>query len=160
MITVERAPEQKAKAAAQVATDVNARITLERDRRLASGASFNVIGIADPVPLTGRPSDQTVYLALLMQAQALKAALNDTATITLRDGANHIHELTPDQVLQLIGQGQAWFEAVMVTSWAMKDGTAPFEAGPPDDLTDDAHWPPVFPASMAQAAGRFQRATT
>lgn len=119
----------------------HATINEERDRRLVAGSSFTVTGITDSIPLTGRPSDQTVYLALLMQAQSLKAALDVTTTITLRDGANVIHELTPDQVIELITQGQAWFESVMVTSWAMKDQTPPFEAGPPADVTDSAHWP-------------------
>jgi len=116
-------------------------INTERERRLAAGSSFTVEGVTDPIPLQGRPFDQTVYLALLTRAGGLKSAGVTTPALTLRDGADTIHELTPDQMLSLISQSMTWFESVMATSWAMKDGAAPFEAGIPADFTDDTHWP-------------------
>jgi len=120
-------------------TDKN--INAERERRLAAGSSFTVAGVVDPIPLQGRPFDQTVYLALLTRANGLKSAGVITPALTLRDGADTIHELTPDQMISLISQSMTWFESVMATSWAMKDGAAPFETGIPADYTADTHWP-------------------
>ena len=122
--------------------DVNA----ERERRLVVGASFTVPGVTDPIPLQGRPFDQTVYLALLTRASGYKTILmqNPEAilpALTLRAADDVIYELTPDQMISLISQAMTWFENVMATSWAMKDGTAPFEAGIPSDFTSDTHWP-------------------
>ena len=122
-----------------VVTDQN--INAEREKRLAAGSAFTVEGIVDPIPLQGRPFDQTVYLALLTRAGGLKSAGVTTPALTLRDGADTIHELTPDQMISLVSQAMTWFESVMAASWAMKDGAAPFEAGIPADFTADTHWP-------------------
>ena len=116
-------------------------INAERERRLAEGSAFIVEGIVDPIPLQGRPFDQTVYLALLTRAGGLKSAGVTTPALTLRDAADKIHELTPDQMISLVSQAMTWFDSAMAASWAMKDGAAPFEAGIPADFTDDTHWP-------------------
>jgi len=75
------------------------------------------------------------------RAGGLKSSGVTTPALTLRNGADTIHELTPDQMISLVSQAMTWFESVMATSWAMKDGTAPFEAGIPTDFTDDIYWP-------------------
>ena len=116
-------------------------INAERERRIVEGSAFTVDGIADPIPLQGRPFDQTVYLALLTRAGGLKSAGVTAPALTVRDGADTIHELTPDQMIDLVSQAMLWFESVMATSWAMKDGAAPFETGIPADYTADTHWP-------------------
>ena len=124
----------------EVLAALRAAINAERDMRLAAGTSFAVQGIADPIPLTGRPFDQSVYLALLIRAQAYKAAGVTAPVLTIRAGDDVIHQITPDQMISLISQAMAWVEAVMSVSWAMKDGTAPFEAGIPADVTKDKWW--------------------
>ena len=117
--------------------DVNA----ERERRLEYGAAFTVAGVTDPIPLRGRPFDQTVYLALLMRAQGFKAAGVTDPVLTVRAGDDVIHSLTPDQMMSLVMQSMAWFESVMAVSWAMKDSTGDFPQGIPTDYTADTHWP-------------------
>ncbi|WP_306150754.1 hypothetical protein [Roseovarius sp. MMSF_3281] len=112
----------------------------ERTRRLEAGAALSVTGISDPIPLTGRNFDRTVYLGLLAKAQGYKAAGTTDPVLRVRDRDNVIHMLTPDQMIELITQAMNWFEDIMAISWAMKDGTAPFEAGIPQDVTADAHW--------------------
>jgi hypothetical protein len=113
----------------------------ERERRLVDGTSFTVAGVTDPIPLQGRPFDQTVYLALLIRANGYKSAGVATAVLKIRDAADTVHMLTPDQMISLISQAMTWFEGVMATSWAMKDGTGDFTDGIPDDFADDTHWP-------------------
>ncbi len=120
---------------------LKSQVNAERDRRLLRGAAFAVPGAAEAIPLTGRPEDRTVYLALLVQAQGAKAAGITTPALRFRDDNDTIHLLTPDQMIALIAQAMQWFEAVMAVSWAMKDGDAPFEAGIPEDFADDRHWP-------------------
>ncbi|OAB57602.1 hypothetical protein AY599_18260 [Leptolyngbya valderiana BDU 20041] len=119
---------------------LRAAVNKERDRRITKGNTFTVDGYGD-VPLTGRERDQTVYLALLVQAQGALAQGITTPVHTLRDAADTIHTLTPAQMIDLIGQAMGWFEDVMQTSWDMKDGGTPFDAGIPADYTDDRHWP-------------------
>lgn len=116
-------------------------VNAERDRRIEFGASFSVAGVADPIPLAGSPADQTIYVFLLGRAErAAEAGITDPVLI-LRDRANTVHDLTPAQMIDLVTQATSWVQAVMVTSWAMKDATAPFEAGIPHDVTADEHWP-------------------
>lgn len=127
-------------------TPTEADVNAERERRLVVGASFNVPGVNDPIPLQGRPFDQTVYLALLTRANGYKTILmQDPGVIlpalTLRAADDVIHELTPDQMINLISQAMTWFESVMATSWAMKDGTGDFTGSIPSDYTSDTHWP-------------------
>ena len=116
-------------------------INEERISRIEAGAYFQVTGVTDPVPLTGRAFDQTVYLALLNRAQGFKAAGVTNPVLRIRAADNVVHMLTPDQMIELISASMTWFEDVMAVSWAMKDGNAPFETGIPDDLGNDAHWP-------------------
>ena len=112
----------------------------ERERRLVVGASFTVAGVNDPIALQGRPFDQTVYLALLTRASGYKAAGITDPVLRIRAADDVIHMLTPDQMISLISQAMTWFENVMATSWAMKDGTGDFTGGIPSDYTADAHW--------------------
>lgn len=121
--------------------DREVKLNYERAKRLERGSSFYITGKADPVPLQGRSFDQTVYLALLIRAQGYKAAGITTPIINLRDRDDVNHVLTPDEVIELVSQSMQWFESVMATSWAMKDGLVPFENGIPDDYTNDIYWP-------------------
>ena len=127
--------------AAEAQAALVARVNPERERRLNAGSTFAVPGLSEPIPLTGRPMDQSVYLALLMRAQGAKAAGITDPVLTVRDGADVIQMLTPDQMIALITQAMNWFEAVMRVSWNMKDGVAPFEDGVPADFADDQYWP-------------------
>lgn len=115
-------------------------INAERDRRIAAGEIFDVSGYGS-VPLQGRLQDQVNLQARLLAAQAAKAAGITTPLLVIRDAQNVNHMLTPDQVIELVSAGTAWIEAVMLVSWNMKDGIAPFEDGPPYNFDDDAYWP-------------------
>ena len=112
-------------------------VNTERERRIAIGSAFTVAGVTDPIPLTGRPFDQTVYLALLTRAMALKSAGVTAAALTIRAQDDVIHTLTPDQMISLVSQAMVWFESVMAASWAMKDSAD----GIPADFAADTHWP-------------------
>jgi hypothetical protein len=116
-------------------------VNAERLRRIDAGAAFTVDGVADPVSLTGRAFDQTVYLALLTRAQGYKVAGITDPILTIRAGDDTMLSLTPDQMISLVSLAMAWFETVMATSWAMKDATGEFPGGIPEDFTDDRHWP-------------------
>jgi hypothetical protein len=124
-------------------------VTAHSEARIAAGAYFHVDGLADPVLLTGRPDDRTVYHTLLTRAEKAKAAGVTDPIHRMRDGDNVMHQLTPDQVIELIEAGIAWFEQVKATSWDMKDGTGDFPDGVPADFTDDSHWPARTPPAPA-----------
>lgn len=131
------------------AASLNAALNDERERRLALGSSFTVTGVAGGIPLTGRPFDQSVYLGLVIRAQGYKAAGVTAPILTVRDGDDTIHTLTPDQMIELVSAAMFWVEAIMARSWAMKDGTdlsgndpagPDFSAGIPSDFTNDTYW--------------------
>lgn len=130
------AEQKSAEALALKRASVNA----ERDRRITVGRVFTVTGYGD-VPLTGRDEDQVALMGLLIKARALKEAGVTNAVLTMRDGDNDNHLLTPDQMIELVSAGMAWIEAVMAVSWTMKDATAPFEGGIPENFEDDQWWP-------------------
>ncbi len=117
-----------------------AHVNAERQRRVEAGRDFTVSGYGD-VPLTGRDQDQVALMGLLIKARALKETSVTDAVLTVRDADNENHLLTPDQMIELVSGGMAWIESVMAVSWAMKDGTAPFESGIPENFEDDQWWP-------------------
>ena len=93
------------------------------------------------IALQGRPFDQTVYLALLTRASGYKAAGVTDPILTIRSADDVIYSLTPDQMISLVAQSMGWFESVMATSWAMKDGAGAFPDGIPADFVNDSYWP-------------------
>lgn len=116
-------------------------VNAERQRRIEAGKAFTVAGVQDPIPLQGRPFDMTVYQAKRGLALEARAAGNNDPIHLLRDAADVGHMLTADQVIELTSQALAFVEAVMSTSWAMKDGTGDFSGGIPADYTNDSYWP-------------------
>ncbi|QKV18707.1 hypothetical protein [Oricola thermophila] len=121
---------------APTAADVNS----ERDRRIAAGTTLTVAGYGS-IPITGTLRDQIALEALRSRAVKLADDGVTEPVMLLRDRDNVTHNLTPAQMVELVDAGMAWIEATMRVSWAMKDATAPFEAGIPADYADDQYWP-------------------
>jgi hypothetical protein len=115
-------------------------VNKERDRRIAAGTTISVSGYG-VIPMTGTDRDMTLITAMLIRARDAHADGAASASMVLRDRDNVIHNLTPLQMLELTSKGMQWVEDTMTVSWAMKDGTAPFEGGIPLDFTDDGYWP-------------------
>ncbi|MCA0922993.1 hypothetical protein [Pseudooceanicola nanhaiensis] len=113
--------------------NLKAALHQERGRRLDAGTT---LGLSfGSVPVRGRAFDQTIMLAVLQRGAAILAA-SSSETVTFRDDANTIHELTGAQAVELASAGMEWVEQVMAVSWAMVDsGTIP------DDYADDSRWP-------------------
>ncbi len=123
-------------APAEIHAERRQAVNRERERRLAAGKPFAVSWQAEPIPMTGRPFDQTVILGLVQRATALHMQGVTEAAITFRDAANTTHHLTPAQFLELGQAGTNWVEAVMTASWALKDS-----GSIPEDFADDTYWP-------------------
>lgn len=125
-------------ASGQVPT--NSEVNRERDRRLNAGVTVNVAGYGD-IPVQGGPGDQINMLALGATAQELIGAGVTAAVVPFRDAANTMHDLTPDQVAEMVRKAKEAASAIYAVSWAMKDGTGDFTGGIPSDFTDDTYWP-------------------
>ena len=119
------------------ATDVAA----EWQRRVGIGGSFAVTGVTDPIPVPGRQPYREIIQAKLSAAQLFAAQGITDQVVMFRDGDNTKHMLTPAQTIEICIASMRFYEALSEVYWAMKDGTTPFEAGVPNDLTDDTHWP-------------------
>lgn len=115
-------------------------INAERDRRINAGVTVSVTGYGD-IPVQGREEDRINTLALKDTARDLIAAGITNPIVPFRDADNVLHVLTPAQTAELADKGKTAAAAIYQVAWAMKDGTAPFEAGIPDDFTDDKWWP-------------------
>lgn len=124
----------------QVEAQKRAAINAERDRRINAGVTVSVTGYGD-IPVQGREEDRINTLALKDTARDLIAAGITDPIVPFRDGDNVLHMLTPAQTAELANKGKTAAAAIYQVAWAMKDGTAPFEAGIPDDITDDQWWP-------------------
>ncbi|EAU43556.1 DUF4376 domain-containing protein [Salipiger bermudensis] len=124
----------EAQQAELIQRDRKAALHAHRDRLIAAGTTVVVTGIGD-VPLRGSPFDQTVMLSLLQRGAARVAASDTTADILFRDDDNTDHLLTGEQAVELAEAGMAWVQAVMQSSWAIKD------AGDiPEDFDDTVYW--------------------
>lgn len=134
----EAEPEPVDPAAALAA--LHAEINDERDRRINAGVTVSVTGYGD-IPVQGREEDRINTLALKDTARDLIAAGITDPIVPFRDADNVLHLLTPAQTAELADKGKTAAAAIYQVAWAMKDGTAPFEAGIPDDITDDQWWP-------------------
>jgi hypothetical protein len=99
-----------------------------------------VTGYGD-IPVQGGPGDQINMLALGATAQELIGAGVTAAVVPFRDASNTMHDLTPEQVAELVRKAKEAASAIYATSWDMKDGTGDFTGGIPADFTADTHWP-------------------
>jgi hypothetical protein len=111
-----------------------AAISAEHDRRVADGCSVEVEGLG-PVPLTGRPKDQTVILALLVNAQGMVAAGVTDPVIFFTDGDGADRMLTPAQMIELARKGMEWVDAMHRRQRELK-AMDPL----PADFTSDDVW--------------------
>ncbi len=107
----------------------------ERDRRLARGVTLSVTGYGD-VPVQGRVADMIAYLSVKDMAQARAHQGVTDPVVTLRDAANVMHSLTPEQAIDLVSKAQAAAQAIYAASWAILDA-----ADIPEDFARDARWP-------------------
>ncbi|MBN9243927.1 MAG: DUF4376 domain-containing protein [Mesorhizobium sp.] len=121
--------------AAEIATATRAAVNVERERRIAAGATVTVTG-AGAIPVQGRDADVRNLQGLGLMALARVSAGDVAAVTTFRDAENIDHALTPPQVLELVQQAAAAVEAIIQASWTIK-AMDPL----PDDVTDDALWP-------------------
>ncbi|MCB1511067.1 MAG: DUF4376 domain-containing protein [Hyphomicrobiaceae bacterium] len=112
------------------AEDVNR----ERDRRTLAGKTFTVTGYGD-IPVAGDATSQLNLLALKDTARDLKAANVTAAVIPYRDAVNGQHQLTADQIIELVDAGKAQVQLLYSKSWALK-AMDPI----PRDFTDDSYW--------------------
>ena len=117
-------------------------VNVERDRRILAGTVINVTGHGN-IPVTGTKDDKDVFLGRRIIAAEAAANGVTAPVLVFRDRKNVIHNLTPSQMIELADKGFSWIEAMMVRSWVMKDGAAPYEDGIPDDLDNDSHWPTI-----------------
>lgn len=118
---------------------IHAEINRERDRRLEVGTTVTVTGYGD-IPVQGRPQDQINLLALKDTARDLNLMNLPALKIPFRDANNVLHMLNSAQVMEMANNAKTAASAIYQVAWAMKDGTAPFEAGIPDNFTDDQWW--------------------
>lgn len=110
-------------------------VNSERDRRVAAGTTVNVTGYSD-IPVQGGAADQINMIALDATAKDLKAAGQTGAIIPFRDAVNTMHDLTPDQMIELVSKSKQVATAIYAAAWALKD------AGDiPANYADDGHWP-------------------
>jgi hypothetical protein len=114
------------KGQAELAIDVNR----ERERRMLAGRVFAGVHV------TGSDRDQTILLGLDRKAEKLKAAGVTDPVIPFKDGSNVIHQLTPDELMEIADLGSTYVSAIYEASWAIK-------ALPviPQDVTSDERWP-------------------
>lgn len=110
-------------------------VTAERERRLKAGTVITLAGYGN-IAVQGRQQDMISYMALRDQARTLAANGETQSVLQFRDRDNVMHSLTPQQVIDLVGAGQAYASDVFAASWVLKD------ADPiPHDYADDAYWP-------------------
>lgn len=109
-------------------------VDIERDRRIAVGATVTISGYGD-VPIQGGGSHDRNMQALGQVALA-RTGYGDVTTIThFRDALNTMHQLTPPQVMELWMGAVAATEAIYAASWSLKDMDTI-----PADYADDKWW--------------------
>lgn len=108
-------------------------VNAERDRRIEAGYIADITGVG-PVALSGREKDMVNLQGLAFGARLLLDQ-GDTTTVTpFRDRDDVVHQLTPQQVLEVWQKGSAFVSRMYQIAWTMKDTEIP------SDYADDRHW--------------------
>ncbi len=134
-LNIKTAEDLAAEADAKEKAQFGARVNAERERRLSAGVTVSVTGYG-PIPVQGRPADQTNMIALSDTAKDLAAAGITAPVIPFRDRDNAVHNLTPQQVVELTRKAKETAAAIYAASWALKDADTIAA-----DFADDAYWP-------------------
>lgn len=114
----------------------NQEVNTERDRRVLKGNTFEVNAYG-PVTIAGDDTTIRNLQGLALSAQ-LRMAQGDLTTLTnFRDETNVVHQLLPEQVIDLWAQGAAYVSALFQAAWTLKDNPD----GIPTDYRDDKYWP-------------------
>lgn len=112
------------------------RVTQERSGRLTRGTDIQVPTYGW-VALQGRPEDQQTLAALAQSATLMDPA----STIFFMDRENFLHEMNPQQVMQLFQLGSLYIQDVYFASFTMKA-----QPSVTLDIHNDSYWPPVTTA--------------
>jgi hypothetical protein len=126
---VDRAPTPEPRPI--TAADVDA----EHDRRAVAGKVFEVPGYGS-LPLEGSLRTQTVLLALKDTARDLQEAGVTAPVLFFTDRDNGDHNLTADQVVDLVNAGKAFMQALHEAKRTLK-AVEPI----PADFASDSYWP-------------------
>lgn len=111
-------------------------VNKERDLRVQAGAAFNLEGHLPKVPISGDDNSRENLTNLGLLAQSMIAS-GSTSPIPFRDRNNLIHQLSPQQVVELWQKGVMRVSAIYEASWALKDRPE----GIPMDYREDVYWP-------------------
>lgn len=103
-------------------------ITKEREKKILEGATFG------KVRLIG--NEETIKnLDTLALAAFIRKSIGSKDVTYYRDADNVIHELSPDEMLDLWSQATSYVENLYKKSWVLKDGEEI-----PLDYKDEKHW--------------------
>jgi len=103
-------------------------VTKEREKKILEGATFGKIRLVG--------NDETIRnLNTLALGALIRKTLGSKDITYYRDADNIIHELAPDEVLELWSQATAYMEKLYKKSWELKDGEAV-----PADFKDEKYW--------------------
>lgn len=117
------------------APDPSDLVDRERDRRILEGREFNVVGYG-PVVIAGDDTTIRNLQGLALAAQ-MQIAAGDNTRHPWRDENNVIHQLLPEQLIDLWRQAVAYVSALFQAAWMLKDNPI----GIPADYTDNKYWP-------------------
>lgn len=110
-------------------------VDVERDRRIALGASVTAGGATFPVQ-TRDDVDFRNINGLVSKGIVLTLQGDSTTTVTFRDAANTDHQLAATDLISMGSQVAARVEAIYAASWVIKAmGTIPA------DYAADNRWP-------------------
>lgn len=112
----------------------NADINRDHGRRLRAGKTISITNYGT-VALDGLSKTQTILLALKDTARDLKNAGDTATTLTFTDKNNVDHELTPDQMIELVNASKVWVQELHKAKRSLKK-MEPI----PMDYTDDKWW--------------------
>jgi len=134
-VTPKAAVVIEAMQAADEIAEYHREIHEERTRRIEAGTKLTLTDHPSQVHPQGRPVDRANMSDMAQLSQILIASGDTTTMIPFRDADNIDHQLTPAQIVELYMKCFEYVQAVMVASWALKDGP------PVGNVSDDANWP-------------------
>lgn len=107
----------------------------ERGARLKKGLVVSVDGYGD-VAVRGGSNELATLTSLALRAFILSSRGKPPASFVYRDRDNIVHDLSPDQVIDLWERASGFAEDAFKASWKIKD-----QPEIPDNVRKDSQWP-------------------
>ncbi|WP_353981688.1 DUF4376 domain-containing protein [Salinicola endophyticus] len=131
---------EKSEPIATLAARQRAAIETALATELRAGMPYTLPDGSEDVIQTRPDEDEANLLGLAIEARDRRAAGDSDATMALRARSNTVYTLTPEQMIALTDAAKGFKQALLATSWQLKDAITAAEAAGDREAIQAVAW--------------------